>query len=113
MVLLWPAPAAADGNADVGRKIATEHCSRCHVIPEFNPHGGIGSTPSFRLLAELEDGMERFETFFARRPHPSFVQVPDIAPPTDLPTALEPVKMSRRDIEDLIAYAKKLRDWQE
>ena len=113
LFFLWPTMAAAEGNAEKGRKIATDHCSRCHVIPDYNPHGGIGSTPSFRLLAEREDGMERFETFFSRRPHPSFVRVPDIVPPTELPTVLAPVEMSQQDVDDLVASARKLREWQE
>ena len=36
--------------------------------------GGIGSTPSFQLLANsFPDYKDRFETFNARRPHPVFV----------------------------------------
>ena len=106
-------PASGAGSAEDGRKIAVQHCSRCHVVPDYNPNGGIGSTPSFRLLSELEDGMERFETFYTRRPHPSFVRVPGIEPPTKLPTSLEPVEINLDDIDDIIAYAKRLREWQE
>ena len=50
------------------------HCSRCHVIDESNKFGGIGSTPSFQLILGMSDGLERFETFFERRPHPAFVK---------------------------------------
>lgn len=110
---LAPASAIAEGDAQKGRGIAIQHCSRCHVVPDHNPMGGIGSTPSFRLLAELEDGMERFETFFARRPHPSFVRVQDAQSPTDLPNALQPLELTLAELADLIAYARRLRDWQE
>jgi len=75
--------------------------------------GGIGSTPSFRLLAELDDGLERFETFFARRPHPPFVRMQDTQPPTNLPAALQPFEMTLADLDDLVAYARGLRNWQE
>ena len=90
-----------------------QHCGRCHVVPDYNPMGGIGSTPSFRLLAELDDGLERFETFFIRRPHPAFVRMQDTEPPTNLPAALQPFEMTIADLEDLLAYARQLREWQE
>ncbi len=110
---LVPVSAIAEGDAEKGRDIAIQHCSRCHVVPDHNPKGGIGSTPSFRLLAELDDGMERFETFFDRRPHPSFVRVQDTQPPTGLPSALQPLELTLAELEDLLAYARRLRDWQE
>ena len=113
MLILPPAGAKATGNAEAGRKLAVVHCSRCHVIPDHNPLGGIGSTPSFRLLAELDDGIERFETFFSRRPHPSFVRVPDVAPPTELPSAPVVLELSAQDLEDIAAYARQLREWQQ
>jgi hypothetical protein len=105
--------ARAEGDAEKGRDIAIQHCSRCHVVPDHNPMGGIGSTPSFRLLAELGDGMERFETFFNRRPHPSFVRLQDTQPPTGLPSALQSLELTLAELEDLLAYARRLRDWQE
>lgn len=112
-IALTVAPAWAEGNAQKGRGIAIQHCSRCHVVPDHNPMGGIGSTPSFRLLAELEDGMGRFETFFDRRPHPSFVRVQDTQPPTGLPSAVQPLELTLAELEDLLAYARRLRDGQE
>ena len=45
----------AEGSPEKGRKIATTHCARCHVVGDFNPSGGIGSTPSFQLLAKRGD----------------------------------------------------------
>jgi hypothetical protein len=67
-------PAAADGDVEAGRKVAEQHCARCHVVGGYNKYGGIGSTPSFQLLANsFPDYKDRFETFFARRPHPVFV----------------------------------------
>ena len=110
---LLPATAGAEGDAQKGREIAVQHCGRCHVVPDYNPMGGIGSTPSFRLLAELDDGLERFETFFIRRPHPAFVRMQDTEPPTNLPAALQPFEMTIADLEDLLAYARQLREWQE
>ncbi len=43
-VIVSAAPARVDREA--GRKMSLEHCARCHVIGDFNPFGGIGSTPS-------------------------------------------------------------------
>jgi len=42
--------------------MSLEHCARAHVIGDFNPFGGIGSTPSFQLLAKRDDWLERFQT---------------------------------------------------
>jgi mono/diheme cytochrome c family protein len=39
-------PAAADGDVEAGRKVAEQHCSRCHVVGDYNKYGGIGSTPT-------------------------------------------------------------------
>ncbi len=60
----------AEGDADAGRRLATTHCARCHVVGDHNKLGGIGSTPSFQLLARRDDYRERFETFYARRSPP-------------------------------------------
>jgi mono/diheme cytochrome c family protein len=113
LLALLPVTAGAEGDAKKGREIAVQHCARCHVVPDYNPMGGIGSTPSFRLLAELDDGLVRFETFFARRPHPPFVRMQNTQPPTGLPAALQPFEMTVADLEDLLAYARQLREWQE
>ena len=80
LLLATVSAAAADGLAE-GRKLAQKHCAVCHVVGEFNKFGGICSTPSFQMLASMKDGKERFQSFFARRPHPSFIFLPDQAPP--------------------------------
>ena len=51
LLLAVPASAHGDGNAARGKTVAERHCARCHVVGDFNPYGGIGSTPSFQLLA--------------------------------------------------------------
>ncbi len=61
-VIVFAAPARADGDPEAGHKMSLEHCARCHVIGDFNPFGGIGSTPSFQLLAKRSDWLERFQT---------------------------------------------------
>jgi mono/diheme cytochrome c family protein len=108
-VLFGAVPAVADGDAQKGRDVAVKHCTRCHVVGDANPYGGIGSTPSFRLLAKRGDWHERFQTFYQRRPHPVFVRVPDVPPPTDLPPNAAPVEITLQQIEDIIAFVQTLR----
>jgi mono/diheme cytochrome c family protein len=107
--LLSASPAVADGDARKGRDVAVKHCTRCHVVGDANPYGGIGSTPSFQLLAKRDDWHERFQTFYQRPPHPPFVRVPGVPPPTDLPPTAAPVKITEQQIEDIIAFVRTLR----
>lgn len=110
---VWPLPAQAQESADAGRLIAEEHCARCHVVGNYNPMGGIGSTPSFQLLVNyLEDWEARFATFHERHPHPPIVRVagfpsPD---PTVIPPNAAPFEIELEDIEHLIAFARTLKE---
>ena len=108
-VIVSAAPARADGDRVAGRKMAREHCARCHVIGDFNPFGGIGSTPSFQLLANRNDWLERFQTFYERRPHPVFVRVPDVPRWTELPSHVKEFRVTPENIQDIIAFAETLR----
>ncbi|MBT4485940.1 MAG: hypothetical protein HOK30_01495 [Rhodospirillaceae bacterium] len=77
---------------------------------KFNKFGGIGSTPSFQLLASLRDGVERFQSFYARRPHPSFIFLPDQQPPTKLPLNAPPIQLTYEQVDDIVGFAKTLKD---
>lgn len=103
--------AATEGDAAKGRKIAEQHCSRCHVVGDFNPTGGISSTPSFQLLVSyLKDYQERFQTFFARRPHPAFLTVKGVGRPMEyLPTNAAPVEITQEDVRNVAAFAETLK----
>ncbi|MEE8505617.1 MAG: c-type cytochrome [Kiloniellales bacterium] len=103
------ASALAGGDAEAGRKFSETHCSRCHVVGNFNPMGGIGSTPSFQLLAKRDDRLERFETFFERRPHPVFVRMPDVARWTTLPSHVKEFEVTLANIDDIVAFVETLR----
>jgi mono/diheme cytochrome c family protein len=107
---LWlPASAPrAEGDAAAGRKLAIQHCARCHVVADHNPYGGIGSTPSFQWLAKRADYLERFTTFFERRPHPVYVRVPGTERLTDLPSFVAEFTVTAENIEDLIAFIETL-----
>ena len=101
--------AVADGNIYQGRILAETHCARCHVIGDFNKFGGIGSTPSFRLLRSLDDGMERFQTFYERRPHPVFVRVPDVPRWSKALAYATEFTVTPEAIEDLLAFVKTMK----
>ena len=60
------------------------------------------------LLARRDDWRERFETFYARRPHPVFVRVPDVPRWTDLPSHVEPFTVTLQDIADVVSFIETL-----
>ena len=109
MFALPASTAQAEGEAAKGREIAVTHCARCHVIPDHDPYGGIDSTPSFRLLARRDDYLERLQSFYARPPHPVFVRVPGVAPPTNDPSFVATFEVLPEQIEDLIACIEAIR----
>ncbi|MDA7946026.1 MAG: cytochrome c [Hyphomicrobiaceae bacterium] len=106
-----PAFAQEGGNAANGRDIAAQHCTRCHVVGDINPTGGISSTPSFQLLVKRRpDYKDRFQTFFARRPHPAFLSIKGVGRiRPDLPPNAEPVEMTEEDVEDVLAFVETLK----
>jgi len=112
-VALWIGPAeraiAQSGDTESGRRLAREHCARCHVVGDFNPYGGVGSTPSFQLLAKRDDWRERFETFYARRPHPVFVRVPEVDRWTDLPSPMAEFRVTQENLRNIMAFVRTLR----
>ena len=108
--LLLTVSAAAAGGLEEGRKLAQKHCAVCHVVGDFNKFGGIGSTPSFQMLASMKDGKERFQSFFARRPHPSFIFLPDQAPLANMPLNAPPVRLTYEEIENIVSFALTLKN---
>ena len=102
-------PAAlAEGDPEAGRRVSEKHCARCHVVGDFNPMGGINSTPSFQLLAKRGDWLERFQTFYERRPHPVFVRVPGVPRWTELPSHVKEFEVTPESIDDIIAFVETL-----
>ena len=101
--------AVAQGDIEKGKRIAIEHCSRCHVIGDYNRFGGIGSTPSFQYLARMPDYLERLETFYTRRPHPVIVNVPGVEAWTKLPAFVVKFTVTPEDIDALVAFVETLR----
>ena len=109
LLLGLSATAQAEGNAAKGRDIAVTHCARCHVIPDHDRYGGIDSTPSFKLLARRGDYLERLQSFYARPPHPVFVRVPGVPPPSENPAFVATFEVRPEQIEDLIAFVEAIR----
>ena len=108
--LILQAGVAAGGAIEDGRKTAQAHCTRCHVVGDYNPNGGISSTPSFQLLVNaLKDFEERFDTFYVRPPHPAVIVVKGIKKRDDLPYNAAPVKITLQDVKNVSAFAKTLK----
>lgn len=108
LVLTAP-PALADGDPEKGRILSEQHCSRCHVIGDFNPFGGIGSTASFQMIAKMKDAVERFQSFYARRPHPAFLTVPGVDKWSKAPAYATEFTITLEQVEDIVAFAKTLK----
>ncbi len=98
------------GDALLGEKLSLTHCGRCHVINESNRMAGLGSTPSFGALRANESWLERFQSFFARNPHPSFTQIEGITEPFDIarPPPIVPLEITIEDLEAILAYVSRM-----
>lgn len=92
------------GDWRVGKVYAEKNCARCHVVGDYNPYGGIGSTPSFQLLARRDDWMERFLTFYVRRPHPVVVRIDELDIGYRGEDIVQPFEFSLEQMDDLIAF---------
>ena len=75
----------------------------------FNKFGGIGSTPSFQLIMGMKDGIERFETFFERRPHPVFVRVPSVPKWSEVPSYATEFTVTARSLDQLLSFVKTIK----
>ncbi len=107
-----PTGAVEDGQAiENGKSVSEQQCSRCHVVGDYNPNGGISSTPSFQLMVNaLDDYEERFDTFYIRPPHPAVIVVEGIKKRDDLPFNAAPVKLTQKDVENIAAFVKTLKN---
>ena len=101
-------PAGAAGSAEKGRAIAEKHCSRYHVVGAHNPMGGIGSTASFQMIAKMPDYLERFQTFYAHRPHPAFLRIPGVPRWSNLPAYAAEFSITLDQVDDIVAFVKTL-----
>ena len=110
MLLIAQAEIARADPVSEGKSVAETHCTRCHVVGKYNPNGGISSTPSFQLLVNaLEDYRERYSTFYARPPHPAVIIIEGLKKRDDLPYNAKPVKLTLKDVENILKFAETLR----
>lgn len=99
---------SAQGDAQRGREISIRLCARCHVVGDHNPMGGIGSTPSFQAMTFLSDYIERMQTFYARRPHPAFVQVPGQQAAAGGQSYGPELTVTPAEIADIVAFVEQI-----
>ncbi|MGB7205056.1 MAG: hypothetical protein WBD37_06255 [Anderseniella sp.] len=92
-------------DAAMGKKVAIEHCRRCHVIPGEN-NMGVGNSPSFKAMIQstAQDWRQKFEAFYALRPHPGFVIIQEFRTVPDFPLGVAPLVISLDDLDNLLAY---------
>ncbi len=107
-LIFLSSPADAGGDPKKGGAIAEKYCSRCHVVGYHNPLGGIGSTASFQMIAKMSDYLERFKTFYARRPHPAFVRIPGVPRWSKLPGYATEFTITLKQVDDIVAFVKTL-----
>ena len=94
-----------------GLALSQQHCSRCHVISDSNPYGGIESTPSFFILRDRNDWQKRFTEFFIRPPHPSFINITDITEKRSsmLPSFISEINLTFEELEDILSFVSVLK----
>ena len=108
--LLTP-QARADDAVAKGREIVRQHCTRCHVVPDMNPYGGIGSTPSFAAMKWLDDWERRFEVFYTLPPQPALGHNGGVreARSDALPVFIAEIELQIEDIDAILAFARTLK----
>ena len=93
-----------------GREVVRQHCTRCHVVPNMNPYGGIGSTPSFAALKWLSDWEHRFEVFYTLPPHPALVSIQGVSEErsASLPVFVAEIELQIDDVEAILSFVRTL-----
>ena len=102
--------ASANDIIEKGREVVRQHCTRCHVVPNMNPYGGIGSTPSFAALKWLSDWEQRFEVFYTLPPHPALVKISGFSEErvASLPAFVAEIELQIDDVEAIVAFVRTL-----
>ncbi len=90
-------PGIAMADVERGREVAATHCTRCHVVGDINPYGGIESTPSFIGMKRLADWERRYAEFY-------------ILPERDeeRPAFVTEIVLTLDDVDAILAFVKTL-----
>jgi len=109
MLAMIAAP-SAHADVDRGRDIAATHCTRCHVVGDINPYGGIESTPSFIGMKYLADWERRFEEFYILPPHPALVRISEVsaARSDERPVFVHEIVLTLDDVDDILDFVRTL-----
>ena len=102
--------ASANDVIEKGREVVRQHCTRCHVVPNMNPYGGIGSTPSFAALKWLSDWEQRFEVFYTLPPHPALVSIQGVSEERSLslPVFVAEIELQIDDVDAILSFVRTL-----
>ncbi len=102
--------ASANELIEKGREVVRQHCTRCHVVPNMSPYGGIGSTPSFAALKWLSDWEHRFEVFYTLPPHPALVSIQGVSEErsASLPVFVSEIELQIDDVEAILSFVRTL-----
>ena len=108
LAVMVPGIAAAD--AERGREVAATHCTRCHVVGDINPYGGIESTPSFIGMKRLADWERRYAEFYILPPHPALVRIEEVSAERDeeRPAFVTEIVLTLDDVDAILAFVKTL-----
>ena len=90
LAALPSAAAQAAGSADAGKKLAERWCASCHQIAPDATASDVA--PSFPSLAREKDGDFAWARAWLFDPHPP----------------MEGIRLSNREIDDVVAYFKSL-----
>lgn len=86
-------PAMADGDAEVGRALASRWCASCHMIDAGHGSATASGVPTFQGIAAMPSTTTLSLRAFLRSPH---IRMPDL-------------HLTNQEIEDLSAYILSLR----
>ena len=108
VAVIMPGMAMAD--VERGREMAATHCTRCHVVGDINPYGGIESTPSFIGMKRLADWERRYAEFYILPPHPALVRIEEVSAERDeeRPAFVTEIILTLDDVESILAFVKTL-----
>ena len=104
------APGMAIADVERGREVAATHCTRCHVVGDINPYGGIESTPSFIGMKRLADWERRYAEFYILPPHPALVRIEEVSAERDeeRPAFVTEIVLTLDDVDAILAFVKTL-----